>query len=74
MKIWSDYYKVLDVIDSCKTIEQLKGASKMLGFWLDKHMDRQVYSNTFSNHIEKKFKELNGKEFYKIPYKEITSY
>lgn len=72
LKIWSDYYKVLDVIDSCKTIEQLKGASRMLGFWLDKHMDGQVYSKTFENHIEKKFKELNGKEINQIPSREIT--
>ena len=74
LEIWSDYYKVLDVINSCKTIEQLKGASRMLGFWLDKHMDRQVYSNTFETHIERRFKELNGKEVDKIPYREITVY
>jgi hypothetical protein len=30
MKIWEDYKKVLSVIDSCVTIEQLKGASRML--------------------------------------------
>ena len=42
MEIWKDYYKVLDVIDSCRTVEQLKGASRMLGFWRDKHLDEQV--------------------------------
>jgi len=71
MEIWKDYYKVLDVIDSCVTIEQLKGASKMLGFWLDKHLDNQVYMSTYKNHVEKKFKELNGEEFDKIPHKVI---
>ena len=74
MKIWKDYYKVLAVIDSCKTVDQLNSASKMLILWLEMHLDRQVYSSTFINHIEKKFKELNGKEFDKIPYKEVTSY
>lgn len=74
MKIWSDYYKVLDVIDSCKTIEQLNGAAKMLIFWLDKHLDNQVYSNTFRNHIEKKFKKLNGKEIDLLPYRETILY
>jgi hypothetical protein len=72
MKIWTDYYKVLDVIDSCITVEQLNGASRMLILWLDKHLDYQVYSSTFRNHIEKKFKELNGEEFDKIPYREVT--
>jgi hypothetical protein len=60
MKIWEDYKKVLSVIDSCVTIEQLEVASKMLTFWSKKYLDEQVYLNTFRNHIEKKFKELNG--------------
>lgn len=60
MKIWEDYKKVLSVIDSCVTIEQLEVASKMLTFWSNKYLDEQVYLNTFRNHIEKKFKELNG--------------
>jgi len=72
MEIWKDYYKVLDVIDSCRTIEQLKGASRMLGLWLDKHLDRQVYFTTFNNHIKNKFIELDGLEFNDIPFKEIT--
>lgn len=74
MKIWFDYYKVIDVIDSCKTIEQLKGASRMLGFWLDKYLDYQVYTNTYKNHVEKKFKELNGKEINTIPFKGSSIY
>jgi hypothetical protein len=60
MKIWEDYKKVLSVIDSCVTIEQLKGASKMLMFWSNKHLDDVVYSSTFKNHIEKRFYELGG--------------
>ena len=67
MKIWSDYYKVIKVIDSCLTVEQLKSASKMLGFWLDVHKDNIVYRNTLTNHIEKKFKELGGSDFTSIP-------
>jgi hypothetical protein len=39
MKIWEDYKKVLRVIDSCRTIEQLKGASKMLLLWSNKYLD-----------------------------------
>lgn len=60
MKIWDDYKKVLKVISSCNTIEQLKGASKMLVFWSKKYLDDGVYSNTFKNHIEKRFYELGG--------------
>jgi len=60
MKIWDDYKKVLKVINSCKTIEQLKGASKMLTFWSNKYLDDGVYSSTFKSHIEKKFYELGG--------------
>ena len=60
MKIWEDYKKVLSVIDSCVTIEQLKGASKMLMFWSNKHLDDGFYSITFKNHIEKRFYELGG--------------
>ena len=60
MKIWEDYKKVLSVIDSCVSIEQLKGASKMLMFWSNKHLDDGVYSSTFKNHIEKRFYELGG--------------
>ncbi len=60
MEIWKDYYKVLDVIDSCRTVEQLKGASRMLGFWRDKHLDEQVYASTYVNHVEKKLKELKS--------------
>lgn len=67
MKIWSDYYKVIDVIDSCETIDQLKSASKMLGFWLDKHKDSLVYHKTLTNHIQKKFNELGGENFNSIP-------
>lgn len=74
MKIWDDYRKVLSVIDSCKTITQLEGASRMLIFWLDMHMDNHVYRNTFNTYIKIKFKELNGQEFDKIPYKEVISY
>ena len=71
MEIWNDYYKVLDVIRSCNTVEQLKGASRMLGFWLDKHMDNHVYLTTFTNHIETKFKELKGGDISEIPYRTI---
>jgi hypothetical protein len=60
MKIWKDYQKVLDVIDSCKTIGQLKVALKMLGFWYDKYLDYQIYQNTCRTHIEFKFYELGG--------------
>lgn len=60
MKIWDDYKKVLKVINSCRTIEQLKGASKMLTFWSNKYLDDGVYSITFKNHIEKRFYELGG--------------
>ena len=67
MKIWSDYYKVIKVIDSCVTIEQLKSASKMLGFWFDIHKDSIVYRNTLINHIEKKFSELGGTNLDSIP-------
>ena len=74
MEIWNDYYKVLDVIDSCLTIEQLKGASRMLGFWLDKHMDNHVYINTFKNHIENKYLTLNGMDISELPFKSINNY
>jgi len=78
MKIWDDYRKVLSVIDSCfssfSAITQLEGASRMLIFWLDMHMDTHVYRNTFNTYIKIKFKELNGQEFDKIPYKEVISY
>lgn len=60
MKIWWDYNKVLNVIDSCTTIEQLKAALKMLGFWYDKYEDYQVYENTCRTHIDNKFYELGG--------------
>ena len=59
--IWRDYYKVLDVINSCRTLEQLKGASKMLELWRNKYLDDQVFSSTYKNHVQKKIKELNGK-------------
>ena len=74
VKIWYDYNKVIDVIDSCQTIEQLKCAARMLVFWLDKHLDAQVYRSTFKNHIEKKFKELNGEEISEIPFKAVEIY
>lgn len=73
-KIWVDYYKVLDTIDSCVTIEQLKGASRMLIFWLDLHLDNEIYRTTFRTHVERKFKQLNGEEIDTIPYKEILIY
>lgn len=60
MKIWEDYQKVLNVIDSCNTTEQLKVALKMLGFWYDKYLDYQIYQNACRNHIESKFYELGG--------------
>ena len=60
MKIWSDYYKVLDVIDSCVTLEQLRGALRMLELWKNKHLDEKVYSTTLQNHVYKKFKELKN--------------
>lgn len=63
MDIWKDYYKVLDVIDSCRTVDQLKGAEKMLELWRDKHLDEQVFSSTYRNHVQKKLKELNEKEY-----------
>ena len=68
MEIWKDYYKVIDVINSCQTIEQLKCASRMLGFWLNNHSDTQVYQNTFINVIKKKFNELNGEDITEIPF------
>jgi len=66
-----DYYKVLDVIESCKTIEHLKCATKMLGLWYDKHLDYEIYSKTFSNQVKNKFSELNGDDITKLPYKSI---
>lgn len=64
-----DYYKVLDVIDSCKTIVQLEAAARMLGFWYDKYLDYTMYSNTFNNQVKFKFSELNGHDITTIPYK-----
>jgi hypothetical protein len=64
-----DYYKVIDVINSCKTIKQLEGATKMLGFWLDKHLDYQMYSSTFDMYVKTKFSELNGDDISTLPYK-----
>lgn len=60
MDIWTDYYKVINVIESCRTEEQLKGASKMLSFWRDKHLDEQVYTSTYRNHVQKKLEELRN--------------
>jgi hypothetical protein len=74
MEIWKDYYKVLNVIDSCETIEQLKGAARMLGFWLDKHMDYQVYNKTFKSRLKVKYKELSGCDFNELPYKSMLNY
>lgn len=70
-KNWVDYYKVLDTISSCKTIEHLKGAARMLIFWSESHLDDEVYELTFRVEIFNKFKELNGEEFGKIPYKKV---
>jgi len=67
-----DYYKVLDVIESCKTIKQLESATKMLGFWYDKHLDYQIYTKTFLNQIKNKFLELNGEDITALPYKSIN--
>lgn len=69
MNIWFDYQKVLDVIDSCKTIEQLKVALKMLGFWYDKYMDYQIYHNTCNTHIKIKYSELGGFDFNELEFK-----
>ena len=69
MKIWEDYQKVLDVIDSCKTIGQLKVALKMLGFWYDKYLDYQIYQNACRTHIEFKFYELGGVNRNELEYK-----
>jgi hypothetical protein len=66
--IWKDYYKVLDVIDSCVTLQQLEGASRMLRFWFDKHSDLHVYNNTIKNKIEPKFKEIGGKNIDTLIY------
>lgn len=71
MKIWRDYRKVLDVIDSCVTIEQLKAASKFLNLWYEKYLDHQVYKNTFSI-VEDKFFNLGGvdpNDLYQVSYK-----
>jgi hypothetical protein len=59
MKIWVDYIKVLSVIDSCNTTEQLKSAAKFLALWYDKYLDYPIYRNTFSG-IEEKFFDLGG--------------
>lgn len=72
MKIWDDYKKVLKVINSCRTIEQLKGASKMLMFWSNKYLDDRIYSSTFKNHIEKKFYELGGADI--SDFRDIKKY
>ena len=72
MKIWEDYQKVLDVIDSCKTIEQLKVASKMLGFWYDKYLDTQIYLNTCRTYIEIKYSELGGFDINELSFKDTV--
>ena len=71
MKIWDDYRKVLDVIDSCLTIEQLKAALKMLGFWHAKYGDDQVYENTYRNQIKIKYSKLGGFDASELPFKII---
>jgi hypothetical protein len=77
MKIWEDYKKVLSVIDSCVTIEQLKGASKMLLLWSNKYLDDGMYSSTFKNHIQKKFYELGGidpNDLYYVSYNKVQKW
>lgn len=69
MKIWDDYRKVLDVIDSCLTVEQLKVALKMLGFWYDKYGDYHVYETTYHNQIKLKYFKLGGFDVNELPFK-----
>jgi hypothetical protein len=69
MRIWDDYKKVLSVIDSCVTIEQVESASKFLTLWYKKYLDHQVYKNTFSI-VEDKFFNLGGVDLNDL-YKKI---
>jgi len=68
MEIWSDYNKVLNVIDSCKNIEQLKSATKMLNLWYFKYKDSKVYHNTYRNKIQNKFYKLGGINLNELPF------
>jgi hypothetical protein len=69
-----DYYKVLDVIDSCVTIPHLESATKMLVLWYEKHLDYEIYTKTFSNQIKNKFLELNGDDITKLPFKTVETW
>lgn len=71
MKQWFDYYKVLDVIDSCETIEQLNTATKMLGLWYQMHQDPYIYRNTYKNVIYTKFYTLGGVNVNDLPSEKI---
>lgn len=72
MKQWFDYYKVLDVIDSCETIEQLKSATKMLGLWYQMHKDFYIYDSTFKSKIRDKFYGLGGVNIDDLPNEKIV--
>lgn len=72
MKIWDDYRRVLDVIDSCQNTEQLKTALKMLGFWYDKYLDYQVYQHTCRTHVKLKYSNLGGVNINEMPFKNIV--
>jgi hypothetical protein len=63
MSVWSDYYKVLDVIDSCKTEDHLKSSSNMLYLWYKKHLDYEVYHKTYYNHVVEKSIKLGVSDF-----------
>ena len=69
MNIWDDYEKVLSVINSCQTTEQLKSAAKFLGLWYDKHLDYRIYQNTYVSYLETKFFELGGVDTSVLIYK-----
>lgn len=71
MKVWDDYRKVLDVVDSCLTIEQLKAALKMLEFWYTKYGDYQVYETTYRNQIKIKYSKLGGFDDSELSFKII---
>jgi len=68
MNTWEDYDKVIKTIYSCKTIDQLVCATKMLGFWYDKYKNRELYFEAYEKHVKFQFKKLGGSDAVTLPF------
>ena len=57
MELYSEYEKIIKVIDSCKTLDHYKVASKMLSLWKEKHQSININLLYTSAEFKLKFKQ-----------------